>query len=203
MDNALVENPLSKVPPGLAFLFNDPPLVGEEKREDYESLFLAIVAALKPRDEIVWLLAHDFTDLMWESLRERKFKLELIRLAELEVVSKLLSPIEVSPLPSDMKIVAGKTDKTARQWAGNTEARQRVIKKLAEKGYDAQDVLTLALNRVALQIEATERRNGTFELRRLAILKAKEQYSEAKARRAAAAADVIEGEYTEAEGTGS
>ena len=75
MDNALVEKPLSMVPPGLAFLFNDPPLVGEEKREDYENLFLAIAAALKPRDEIVWLLAHDFTDLMWESLRERRFKL--------------------------------------------------------------------------------------------------------------------------------
>ena len=97
-----------------------------------------------------------------------------------------------------MKIVAGKTDKLAKQWAGGAKARQSVIKKLADKGYDPRDVLTLALNRAALEIEAIERRNGSYELRRLAILKAKDQYSEASARKIAAAADVIEGEFTEA-----
>lgn len=200
MDRALVKGSAVALPPSLAFLLKDPPLVGEEKREDYENLFWAIAAALKPSDEIVWLLALDFTDLMWESQRERKFRTELIKLAELEVVSKLLAPKKPSPLPLDMKIVAGKTDKVAKQWAGGAEARQSVIRKLAKYGYDAQDILTLALKRIALQIEAIDRRKGGLEFRRLAILKAKEQYSEASARKVVVAADVIEGEYTEAEG---
>jgi hypothetical protein len=98
-----------------------------------------------------------------------------------------------------MKVVAGKTNTLAKQWAGDVEAGQRVISKLAEKGYDASDILTLALNRAAPQIELFDRRIGNYELRRMAAMKAIEQYSEASARRLAASTDVIDGEFTEAE----
>jgi len=63
MDRALVKGSMGQLPPGLASLFNDPPLVGDEKREDYESLFSAIVSAINPGDAIAWLLARDFSDL--------------------------------------------------------------------------------------------------------------------------------------------
>jgi hypothetical protein len=199
MERALVKGSTVKVPPGLAFLFSDPPLVGDEKGKDYENLFSAIVDVMKPRGAVVWLLARDFTDLSWEIRRERNLKLELIRLTDIEVVSKLLSPITPALLPSNMSVVAGKTDKLAKQWAGDAEARQRVISKLAEKGYDASDILTLALNRAAPQVETIDRRIGNYELRRWAVMKAIEQYSEASARRLAASTDVTEGEFTVAE----
>jgi hypothetical protein len=199
MERDLVKESTVKVPPSLASLFNDPPLVGDEKREDYENLLSAIVAAIKPNDAVVWLLARDFADLSWDIRRERNVKRELIRLTEIEVVSKLLSPIMPALLPLNMAVVAGKTNTLAKQWAGDAEARQRVISKLAEKGYDASDILTLALNRAAPQIELFDRRIGNYELRRMAAMKAIEQYSEASARRLAASTDVIDGEFTEAE----
>jgi hypothetical protein len=107
VDRALVKGSMVKVPPDLAFLFNDPPLVGDEKREDYENLFAAVVADVKPRGTVVWLLARDFTDVTWEIRREKNFKRELIRLTELEVVSKLLSPLTPVLLPSNMSVVGG------------------------------------------------------------------------------------------------
>jgi hypothetical protein len=142
------------------------------------------------------LLARDFADLTWEIAREKRLKIQLIKLTEFDVVSKLISPITPTLLPSDMSVGAGK--KLAKQWAGDPKAWQSVINKLAEKGYDASDISTLALNRAAPEIEAIDRRIGTYELRRIAAMKAIEQYSEASARRLAASTDVIEGEFTEA-----
>jgi len=46
--------------------------------------------------------------------------------------------------------------------------------------------------------EAIDRRIASYELRRMAAMRALEHYSEALARRAKAASDVIEGELTEA-----
>jgi len=54
---------MSKVPLGLIFLFNDPPLIGDEKRENYENLLAAFVAAIKHNDAVVRSLAQSFTDL--------------------------------------------------------------------------------------------------------------------------------------------
>jgi len=93
---------------------------------------------------------------------------------------------------------AGKPDKVAKQWAGNPEARLRINKKLAQKGYDEAYILIVALNRAAHHIDAIDRRIATYELRRAAAMKAIEQYSEASARRLAASPGVIDGEFTEA-----
>jgi hypothetical protein len=67
---------LSKIKPpaGLAKLFADPPLVGNESREDYEDVFAAIATAAKPADAIAWLYVRDITDLSWEIRRERMLK---------------------------------------------------------------------------------------------------------------------------------
>jgi hypothetical protein len=55
MNRALVKLSKVKPPAGLAQLFDDPPLVGNEKREDYDSFFAAVVAAVNPGDAIGWL----------------------------------------------------------------------------------------------------------------------------------------------------
>jgi hypothetical protein len=188
---------MGAVPPGLASLFNDPPLVGDEKREDYENLFSAIVAAIKPNDAVVWLLARDFADLQWEIRRERKLKLKIIKLAQLEWTSKLLSPARPSLL--EMPHMPPTTEQLAKLWSADAETLQSIDDKLAKKGFNASFVMTLASKRAAPQIEAIDRRIGTYEMRRMAVMKAIEQYSEASARRLAASSDVIDGEFTEAE----
>jgi hypothetical protein len=58
-------------PAGIAELFADPPLVGNEAREEYDRLFAAIATAAKPADAIAWLFVRDITDLSWEIRREK------------------------------------------------------------------------------------------------------------------------------------
>jgi len=125
--------------------------------------------------------------------------LQIITSSQSDVVSSLLS----QPQQSSVKLPylapgAGKPDKVAKQWAGDLEARIRINKKLAQKGYDESCILTVALNRAAHHIDAIDRRIATYELRRAAAMKAIEQYSETSARRLAASPGVIDGEYTEA-----
>jgi hypothetical protein len=202
MNRSLVKLSKVKPPAGLAQLFDDPPLVGNEKREDYDKFFSAIATAVNPGDAIAWLFTRDVSDLSWEIRRERSLKLQVIKSAETDIVGGLLMPprpftgelltiFEVDP--NDEKMA-----NEAKQWASDPKARRRIDKTLAEKGYDASYILTAALNKAAEHIDAIDRRIASYELRRMAALRAIEHYSETLARRLEAASDVIEGQFTEA-----
>jgi len=197
MDRALVKRSVDTAPPGLKSLFKDPPLIGDEKREDYENLCSAIVAAIKPSDAVAWLLARDLADLSWELRRERNLKLQIIKLAQLRVINGFLSP-PPEPFYLELPGLPPPPDRVPELWTADAETRQSIDNELAKKGFEASYIMTLALNRVAREIEAIDRRIGTYEMRRMAVLKMIEQYSEASARRLAASADVIEGQFTEA-----
>lgn len=194
MDGALVKGVVGKVPPALAFLVNDPPLVGYEKREDYEKLFSAVVDALKPSDAVVWLLARDFADLTWEILRERTLKVQIIKLAQVDVVCQLLSPSRPSVVGAPA--MRPTTRKQMELWTADDEARQKIDAKLAKQGYDASYIRTLASRRIAEEIETIDSRIATYELRRMAVLKAIEQHSVTSARRLSA--EIIEGQFSDA-----
>jgi len=57
------------LPTELESLFGDVPLVGRERREDYDAFFSAIAAAEVPIDAIDWMLLRDLVDLAWEIRR--------------------------------------------------------------------------------------------------------------------------------------
>jgi nucleotide-binding universal stress UspA family protein len=205
MDRALVKSSRVKPPAALAKLFADPPLVGNETREDYDGLFNAIAAAAKPADAIAWLFVRDITDLSWEIRRERSLKLQVIKSAQTGVVRELLTP----PQPFTDKLIlfdfeeldpnAEKIAKEMKQWASDPKARRRIEKELAEKGHDASEILTMALNQAADRIDAIDRRIATYELRRMAALRAIGHYGEMLARRLeAVSSEVIEEQFTEA-----
>jgi hypothetical protein len=86
MNRALVKLSKVKPPAGLAQLFDDPPPVGNEKREDYDNFFSAVATAVNPGDAIAWLFTRDVSDLSWEIRRERSLKLQVIKSAETDIV---------------------------------------------------------------------------------------------------------------------
>ena len=171
-------------------------------REDYESLFTAIAAAANPKDAIAWLFVRDITDLSWEIRRERALKLQVIKSAQIDQVKQLLTP----PAPYRMLELdlgvdpnAEKIAKKAKLWASDPKVRGRIDKELANKGYDASEILTGALNRAADRIDAIDRRIASYELRRMTALRSMGHYNETLARRLeAVSSDVIEGNFTEA-----
>ena len=86
MSRELVTAEQIKPPKELQVFFDDPPLVGNERREDYENFFRTIAAAVKPADAILWVLVRDFADITWEIRRERKIKADIIKLKQKEVL---------------------------------------------------------------------------------------------------------------------
>ena len=159
-------------------------------------IFSAIVADVKPRDTFVLLLARDFTHLEWEYRRERKQRQRIIELARLEWISKYDSPARPSFL--EMAHLPPTTKKLAKLWSADAEARQSLENRLAKQGFDSSFIMTQVMKQIAPEIEEIDRRIGNFETRRMDIMKAIERNCEASARRLAASADVIEGEFTEA-----
>jgi hypothetical protein len=198
--------PLDTAPPAappneLADLFADPPLVGNEKREDFDGFFSAITAAVKPVDAIAWFYTWDVVCLSWEIRRERAVKVGIIKSAKIDFLSALLKLGNLVSLTGTRgsKISARPNGNfEARQWVKNPESLPEISKLLADSGYGPSDLLAKAYILGRDNIDAIDRRIASYEARRMAVMRAVETYNEKFARKLdAASEDIVEAEYTD------
>jgi hypothetical protein len=183
-------------PKDLAFMFEDPPLVGNEKREDYDRCFFAVAGAVNPSDKIVWIFVRDITDLSWEIRRERKVKADIIKSAQIEVIKEILQLI--APHGFGNAFAGFDKGEEARRWASDPEARQKIEARLAKNNYNMAIVLAQAFVLAADDIDAVDHRIASYELRRMAVLKLVELRSEKLSRQLdKASTSVLEGEFTD------
>jgi len=200
MNRSLTTTKHIRPPKELEALFDNVPLVGNERREDYDAFFSAIAGAEPPSDAIDWILLKDFVDLAWEIRRERRVKVEIIKINQIEVICDLLK----STFDKDNKLQSGLNRiffarPKAQLWASDAQSRKKIDLQLKEKGHDPDSVLARAYLRGARDIDAIDKRIALAELRRSAILKEIGRRSERRAQKLAkASADIIEGEFTEA-----
>jgi hypothetical protein len=180
-------------PEELTQLFADPPLVGNEKREDYDRIFSGIVGAFKPSDSIIWIYVKDFVDLTWELIRERRIKAYIIGHFEKQAVGKALQTI------GNGGRIQAFVDAEARQWATDPKLQAKHEKTLLANNFPRTEILAQAYIRGGHDIDAIDRRIASYELRRMAVLKTIENCSDKLARQVeAASSEVIDGEFTEA-----
>jgi hypothetical protein len=188
-------------PTELVALFADPPLVGNEKREDFDRFFSAITAAAKPIDAIAWLYAWDVTCYSWEIRRERMVKADIIKSAQMEFVSELLRSTNLAQstrMGFSKQLPRLYPNAEAREWFKNPKSQPIAAKILADNGYDRSDILAEAYILGADNIDAIDRRIASYETRRMASMRAVADYNEKLARRLDAASAVItEAEFTE------
>jgi hypothetical protein len=78
MRRSLVAEKPIKPPKELKKFFDDPPLIGDERREDYDNLFLMLAIAVRPADAIEWVYFADIVNLTWEIRRMRGIKAAMI-----------------------------------------------------------------------------------------------------------------------------
>jgi hypothetical protein len=196
MSQAVVRVSPLNPPKELAQFFDDPPLIGKERREDYDRCSSAIIAATKPSDGIAWLYALDVINLTWEIMRERKIKANIIKSSETNVVAhslKAINAVDSFRLNEDIE-----NSNKARQWATDPKSRQRYDKELAEGGFTDSEIIAQAYIRGAGSIDAIDRRIASYELRRMAALRALELHDENMARRLAPKGHaVVDGEFTD------
>ena len=181
-----------KPPKELAWFFDDPPLVGNEKTEHYEAVFFAVAEAARPADVIAWLFVKDIADLAWETRRERMVKTEIIKSSEMEVVSRIMDK-------SGFYLPMAGISETGLQWSSDANARDKINQDLCKRGYSATSVMAMAYQSAADQIDAVDRRIASYESRRILIIKEASLYNEKLARRLdQALPDIIDGEFSEA-----
>jgi hypothetical protein len=190
--------PLAAPPSELADLF-DPPLAGNEKREDFDRFFSAIAAAVRPVDTIAWLCTWDIVCLSWEIRRERSVKADIIKAAEIEFLEQLLrSPTlwlatEKGPMIEPPRLRA---KLEARAWMKHPELFPDVTRIVRDSGYDRSAILAGAYNLGADNIDAIDRRLTSYETRRMLAMRTVENYNEKFAKNLdAVSRDVVDAEF--------
>ena len=187
MSRALVPAKLIKPPKELEQFLDDPPLVGTERREDYENFFSIIAMAAKPADAIAWLLVKDVVYLSWEIRRERRIKAEIIKLRQREAHSSS----DMAMMRADFKLsqIAAKDDSAFKKKDWKPEAKEEDSMSMLAKGYILGDY----------DIDVIDKRIASYEYRRNTALREMYLRSEKMAQLLEkASSDVIDGEFTEA-----
>jgi hypothetical protein len=191
MNRSLVTAEKIAPPIELEFLFDDPPLVGNERREDFENLFLTIAAVVKPADAIEWMLTRDVLVYSWEIRRERKIKADIIELKRKEAVRESSFRLTKEDYMRGQAIAKGEAE-------SSSEFKRKVSKPEAKKE-EPRSGLPEAFIIGHRDIDVIDARIASYEFRRNAALREISFYSEAIARRADKATRVvIDAEYSEA-----
>lgn len=188
MNKSLVPTENIKPPKELKHFFDDPPLVGNERREDFENLFLTIATAVKPADPIEWILARDVVVYAWEIRRERRIKADIIKLKQREAQTG-----------SSHRLTRADYSALAEAEEESSEFEKMESKPQPKKKEDPAAFLAEAYVLGDRDIDIIDTRIASYEHRRNASLREISYYNEAMARRAdKATRDVIDGEFTEA-----
>lgn len=185
------------LPKELAQALGDPPLAINEKREDYDKLLEAIAVEVNPKGAIPWMLVFDVANLSWEIRRERILKQQLITSAEKQVIAKTSNAVD--QVRKDLEEIFGDALAAVELTNPKPKPRRKPEKKPARSDLEPAEILFKALEDKGALIDAVDRRIASYELRRMAALRACEHYSEKLARRIdMVSTGVIEGQFTRA-----
>jgi hypothetical protein len=141
---------------------------------------------------IAWLLTWDVVCLSWEIRRERAVKANIIKSAQLRAAARFLGRIEDIGERYDLNEDLEQGYKKVIRFT--TEH----FEKLADNGYGPADILAEAYIIGASDIDAIERRIGSYETRRMTAMRAVENYNEKFARKLDTASEnIAEAEFTD------
>jgi hypothetical protein len=150
-------------------------------------LLSKVAAAVSPNDIIEEFWVRDVVDLMWETMRLRRLKTNLLAASTAKGLRKVLEPLvqyaSLGPL------VEG--------WYGRNEASMNKVDALLNKaGLTIEHVLAQTLSHKLDDIERIDRMIANAEARRHVVLREIDRHRDALAARLRAAVEAIEdGEF--------
>jgi hypothetical protein len=185
MPRSIVKSP-RRLRLDLTRLLGDAPLVGNERQEDYDAFYQAIVSTTSQPDVINKLYLKDFVDLSWQIRRERLILSDIIRLFQKRIVLRLLKETRSPPdQPPDISTAIFRifgADSEAQSWLSDPVARKKIDANLNARGYSPSNILAQAYLEGATEIDAVEQRIASYEFRRLMALREIERRNEKSAR---------------------
>ena len=146
------------------------PLIDGEDGTDYDVILERMSADVAPVDFVEEIWVRNVVDLVWESIRLRHLKSQLLRAAAHEGLARVLTPL---------RDWAG-ADRLSRKWAlGEEEATAEVERLLGRAGLTIDAVMAHTLAAHIDDVERIDRMATIAEARRDAVLR------EIRSRRAA------------------
>jgi hypothetical protein len=147
---------------GRLALFGPPPLLEGEDTVAYDEILVRVSATVKPADIVEEIWTRDIVDLVWETFRLRRLKVNLMTAAAHKALEDILEPL------------IGWTDArhVAKSWATREHsAIEQVDELLSSAGLTMDTVMAQALSLKLNDIERIDRMIATAEGRRNAILR--------------------------------
>jgi hypothetical protein len=151
---------ITHVSPGSAAALASVSLIPGENSAAYDELRARLTNDVKPADIIEEIWLRDVADLVWDILRLRRIKANLLSACAYEGMHEVL-----------INIGAGQEFGAARGWAGREpDAIEHVEGALGRAGFTIDTVMALTLPRRIRKIERIERMIMAAEMRRNATL---------------------------------
>jgi hypothetical protein len=192
MNKSLAAKPI-ETSKELERFFGDPPLIGNERLEDYLAFYSRIERAAKPADDIARLLVRDLANIWWEIRRERSIKAEIIKQKQGEVEAKVFVKALGRRAAERMSMARDEDDEPS-------VFRRKGSEPIEKEQEDPISSLARAyLHDESGAIEGCDRRISALEIRRNTLLREVERRNQIVARDAdKAASDIVDAEFTEA-----
>jgi hypothetical protein len=166
----MINNPNEKstkqvvLPPYIAVLLGEPPILPTEERAVYESIFSEIANQIEPKPIFEWLWVRDLTDLIWEIRRLRWQKTLILEAASKPALKALLKSTEVCTVIKSVTECDEEEIFADKLWR-SPEERAEVYDRLAKYGLDAESIAAQAfvmrqneIRIIDMLIERAERR---------------------------------------------
>lgn len=154
-------------------LLGPPPLIDGEDPKAYKGLYDHVVQAITPDGPLEEIWVRDIVDLLWETLRLRRLKMDLMASAAHEGLDKLLQPLIDNWL--DRKVLV-------QGWAArDRESVREVNALLKQAGFDERAIRAQTLAAKLDTFERIDRLIMQTEARRNAALREIDRHRDALA----------------------
>jgi hypothetical protein len=153
------------IPTQLARLFQRPALLVTESSAEYDGLFMAVAETIEPDDNIEWIGVGKYVSFVWEAVRWRRAKADIINMTFPEA---LMTVVEALPDSDDRADVAAHM---VDDWYEKPQERQTVIDLLAKHGLSPDAVAAEAIALRSDELERLDRMLQQVELAAMAQLR--------------------------------
>ena len=167
-------------------LFGAPPLLACEDRGAFDRLLARIAGDLDPQDTLEMMWVKDLADLVWETLRYRRFRSLIVDAARHEALSALARSLAAVPgddEPNDRDCL---NDYAGSRWMSDAAAKSEVLEILGAHGMSEDSIAAEAFRRRGEDIARIEKLLISAEVRRDRVLREIAAYRDVFAARARA-----------------
>jgi hypothetical protein len=141
------------------------PLLITESADEFDALRCALEREIKPQGIIERIYVNDIISIVWEILRLRRCKVNMINAAFRSALQNLLAPLLREPGQFE-DYVGNEAQELAQEWFTDKEAKKKISEILSRYELDESAIEAEAIRRSSSDLELLDRMLTSLESRR-------------------------------------